>query len=158
MTVVGFFKWFINKTRSLKNFFSYLTLLELGQNTSKYCNYCLALYINVNINFCDSPRWPQMDDSLHILISTSEKMDSSSFRCPKNRETRVREGDEWIPFLKSFLKTGNLAFTLDQLKCKVLSISRKATINSVFKTYIVHLNFYIVPHLFFVFPPKDIKI
>lgn len=46
---------------------------------------------------------------------------------------------------------------LDQLKFKVLSISRKATINSVFKTYIVHLNFYIVPHIFFVFPPKSFK-
>lgn len=47
---------------------------------------------------------------------------------------------------------------LDQLKFKVLNMSRKATINSVFKTYIIHLNFYIVPHIFFVFPPKDLKI
>lgn len=59
-------------------------------------------------------------------------------------------------FLKNWKKS--LAFMLDQLKFKVLNMSRKATINSVFKTYIIHLNFYIVPHIFFVFPPKDLKI
>lgn len=100
-----------------------------------------------------------MDHSTRVLISTLEKTVNCLLNAIKTgKQDWGKEANEFLFLI--FKKSGDtineikFAFTIDQVKFKVLNVSSKDTINSVLKAYKVHLKSDIVPHLYFVFPKK----